>query len=76
MRTPRSEMQSIAKTPANDGGNLVAGPDGEPFRLRSYQAEMVEESMRSNIICVMDTGSGKTHMYVYASVALGNADLC
>jgi ERCC4-related helicase len=34
----------------------------EPFRLRSYQAEMVLESMASNIICVMDTGSGKTHM--------------
>lgn len=37
-------------------------PHEEPFRLRSYQAEMVLESMASNIICVMDTGSGKTHM--------------
>jgi ERCC4-related helicase len=34
----------------------------EHYRLRSYQAEMVEESLRSNIVCVMDTGSGKTHM--------------
>ena len=33
-----------------------------PFRLRSYQAEMVEASLSSNIIVVMDTGSGKTHM--------------
>lgn len=34
----------------------------ELFRLRSYQAEMVEESMKANIIVVMDTGSGKTHV--------------
>jgi superfamily II DNA or RNA helicase len=32
------------------------------FLLRSYQAEMVEESLRGNVIVVMDTGSGKTHM--------------
>jgi len=32
------------------------------FRLRSYQAEMVEESLKANVIVVMDTGSGKTHM--------------
>lgn len=36
--------------------------DDPPFRLRSYQAEMVEESLRANLIVVMDTGSGKTHM--------------
>ena len=32
------------------------------FQLRSYQAEMVEASMKDNIIVVQDTGSGKTHM--------------
>jgi ERCC4-related helicase len=32
------------------------------LRLRSYQAEMVEESLKANIIVAMDTGSGKTHM--------------
>ncbi|KAH7075677.1 dicer-like protein 2, partial [Paraphoma chrysanthemicola] len=36
----------------------------EPYRLRSYQAEMVEESLKSNIVCVMDTGSGKTHVAI------------
>ncbi|KAH8728858.1 dicer-like protein 2 [Phaeosphaeriaceae sp. PMI808] len=36
----------------------------EPYRLRSYQAEMVELSMRANIIVVMDTGSGKTHIAI------------
>ncbi|KAF3008877.1 hypothetical protein E8E13_011050 [Curvularia kusanoi] len=36
--------------------NIGVG-DAQPFVLRSYQAEMVEESLRSNIIVVMDTGS-------------------
>jgi ERCC4-related helicase len=47
---------------AAGGDASAAEQNGEPFRLRSYQAEMVEESMHANIICVMDTGSGKTHM--------------
>ncbi|KAI8934646.1 Dicer-like protein 2 [Plenodomus lindquistii] len=38
--------------------------DNEPFRLRSYQAEMVEESLEKNLIVVMDTGSGKTHIAI------------
>jgi superfamily II DNA or RNA helicase len=46
----------------------------EPFVLRSYQAEMVDESLRSNIIVVMDTGSGKTHMCVDLSRAPANAN--
>lgn len=45
----------------------VAAPaatvDMHPLALRSYQAEMVEESLHQNVIVVMDTGSGKTHMY-------------
>jgi superfamily II DNA or RNA helicase len=45
-----------------DGAATKTGSPSAPFRLRAYQAEMVEESMKSNIICVMDTGSGKTHM--------------
>jgi len=40
--------------------------DMQPLALRSYQAEMVEESLSQNVIVVMDTGSGKTHMYVQA----------
>ncbi|KAK8179319.1 hypothetical protein BC567DRAFT_285633 [Phyllosticta citribraziliensis] len=34
------------------------------FRLRSYQTEMVEESLKQNIIVTMDTGSGKTHIAI------------
>ncbi|KAF1851800.1 P-loop containing nucleoside triphosphate hydrolase protein [Cucurbitaria berberidis CBS 394.84] len=48
----------------DDGGTLTAGSTDEPFRLRPYQAEMVEESLKSNIIVVMDTGSGKTHIAI------------
>ena len=47
---------------ATDESTVNAGASEEPFRLRSYQAEMVEESLSENIIVAMDTGSGKTHM--------------
>jgi ERCC4-related helicase len=40
--------------------------DVQPLALRSYQAEMVEESLSQNVVVVMDTGSGKTYMYVQA----------
>lgn len=37
-----------------DESAVMATPSGpEAFRLRSYQAEMVEESLKSNIIVVM-----------------------
>lgn len=37
------------------------------IRLRTYQAEMLEASLKENIIVVQDTGSGKTHMFVISS---------
>lgn len=48
--------------PSDDGNTVTAGFKDEAFRLRSYQAEMVEESLKANVIVAMDTGSGKTHM--------------
>ena len=37
--------------------------DGTPnIKPRSYQIEMLEESLKHNIIVAADTGSGKTHM--------------
>ena len=33
-------------------------------QTRGYQQEMLEESLRRNIIIAMDTGSGKTHIAV------------
>ncbi|KAL3481424.1 dicer-like protein 2-1 [Aspergillus californicus] len=38
-------------------------PDVPAYRARSYQLEMYEASLKSNIIVAMGTGSGKTHMY-------------
>ena len=35
-----------------------------PVRLRSYQQEMLEWSLKQNVIVVMDTGSGKTHIAI------------
>jgi superfamily II DNA or RNA helicase len=46
----------------DDDGVEAFSAARETFQLRGYQAEMVEESMRDNVIVVMDTGSGKTHM--------------
>ncbi|USP80964.1 hypothetical protein yc1106_08238 [Curvularia clavata] len=46
----------------SDSGLATVMASNEPFRLRGYQAEMVEESMKANTIVVMDTGSGKTHI--------------
>ena len=60
---PSAVTMESSKEEFDDGDTLTAGSTGAPFRLRPYQAEMVEESMKSNIIVVMDTGSGKTHMY-------------
>jgi superfamily II DNA or RNA helicase len=37
--------------------------DGTPnIKPRAYQIEMLEESLKRNIIVAADTGSGKTHM--------------
>lgn len=49
-----------------DDQDVVINPKVEnaSFRLRAYQAEMLEESLKRNIIVVQDTGSGKTHMSV------------
>lgn len=58
-----------AASELHDSTSASAGQgDAQPFVLRSYQAEMIEESLKSNIIVVMDTGSGKTHMFVELSL--------
>ena len=62
--------KSISDEPPDDGTTVTAGFQDETFRLRSYQAEMVERSLQENIIVAMDTGSGKTHMYDQKLVGL------
>ena len=53
--------------PPQQSDEMVNGSEELPAKYgltpRSYQLEMVEESMRKNIIVAMDTGSGKTLMY-------------
>jgi ERCC4-related helicase len=34
------------------------------FEPRKYQVEMLEESLRRNIVIALDTGAGKTHIAV------------
>ncbi|ORY11643.1 dicer-like protein 2 [Clohesyomyces aquaticus] len=60
---------STADNTFDDGATPTVGTDGESFRLRSYQAEMVNESLTSNIIVAMDTGSGKTHIALARTAA-------
>jgi superfamily II DNA or RNA helicase len=38
--------------------------DNKVFQLRAYQDEMLEASLKRNTIVVLNTGAGKTHMYV------------
>lgn len=63
-------MGSVEDAPDDhlaDGFTVTAGFENDQFRLRTYQAEMVEKSLESNIIVAMDTGSGKTHMHVVST---------
>ncbi|KAF9067218.1 hypothetical protein BDP27DRAFT_1329174 [Rhodocollybia butyracea] len=48
--------------PEPSASNSDAG--NASIETRSYQQEMLEESLRRNIIIAMDTGSGKTHVAV------------
>jgi ERCC4-related helicase/dsRNA-specific ribonuclease len=42
----------------------ASAAEGERVKLRSYQQEMLDESMKRNVIIAMDTGSGKTHVAI------------
>ena len=52
---PKTAMAEAAKMSSSSHG----------LRLRSYQAEMLEASLRGNVIVAMDTGSGKTQVAVH-----------
>jgi ERCC4-related helicase len=39
-------------------------PSTRKFETRKYQLEMLEESLRRNIVIALDTGAGKTHIAV------------
>ncbi|CZR61729.1 related to Dcl-2 dicer RNA helicase/RNAseIII CAF [Phialocephala subalpina] len=40
------------------------GREDSTIEARAYQTEMLEESLKGNVIVAMDTGSGKTHVAV------------
>jgi endoribonuclease Dicer len=44
--------------------NVPESTQSSTLTTRSYQQEMLEESLQSNIIIALDTGSGKTHIAV------------
>jgi endoribonuclease Dicer len=37
---------------------------GLEIKTRAYQQEMLDESLKRNIIIALDTGSGKTHIAI------------
>ena len=37
-------------------------PEAPTIHTRGYQQELLEESLRRNIVIALDTGSGKTHI--------------
>lgn len=42
--------------------SLNLSDEAPSIKPRAYQLEMLEESLKHNIIVAADTGSGKTHM--------------
>lgn len=50
--------------------SLTLDDHSPSIKPRPYQLEMVEESLKKNIIVAMDTGSGKTHMYLFCIACL------
>lgn len=49
---------------ATQGDEVPSMLPKRTFEPREYQIEMLEESLRRNIIIALDTGSGKTHIAV------------
>lgn len=54
------------ETEDKDDSAMPPSTDSEsPVKLRAYQEEMLEASLQRNVIVVMDTGSGKTHVAIF-----------
>lgn len=45
-------------------GDLLDAAAQPSVHTRAYQQELLDESLRHNIIIALDTGSGKTHIAV------------
>ncbi|KAL2136672.1 hypothetical protein VTI74DRAFT_2404 [Chaetomium olivicolor] len=73
---PTDELDAILSssddTSQGDGGSDSAEderPTPVTMTARAYQLEMLEESLKQNIIVVMDTGSGKTQVAILRTQA-------
>ncbi|KAJ6104973.1 hypothetical protein N7486_003662 [Penicillium sp. IBT 16267x] len=65
-------MDPIDSMDAMDGTHdnpAAEGSNPEAYRLRGYQLEMLEASLKQNVIVAMDTGSGKTQIAVLRIMA-------
>jgi hypothetical protein len=49
---------------ATQGDEVPSTVPTRSFKPRKYQLEMLEQSLRQNIIIALDTGAGKTHIAV------------
>ncbi|KAM5360433.1 hypothetical protein ACJZ2D_013760 [Fusarium nematophilum] len=72
--TPSPEVTETVTFVAVDGSSVLDGEDAmdtrsespapEMINPRAYQREMLEQSLKRNVILAMDTGSGKTQVAV------------
>ncbi len=58
-----SVTPSLGRYESSDGVQSVLPSVTTTLQGRAYQLEMLEESMKRNIIIAAETGSGKTLMY-------------
>jgi primosomal protein N' len=67
---PGRSFQNEQEPETDEEPSGAAGPTKEPLvkmASRAYQLEMLAASLKENVIVAMDTGSGKTQVYVSRS---------
>ncbi|KAL1297621.1 hypothetical protein AAFC00_006179 [Neodothiora populina] len=60
--SPHGSLEMDTGQPGLVTADIEQAAHGGQLRLRSYQDEMLEESLRHNTIVVLDTGAGKTQI--------------